>query len=340
MLDRVAERRRAAQLARHYRDQEGLPIAEIARRLGRAEATIKSYLYDPTGDKARAVKARYRGVCRGCGAPTAPRNGKGDAYAYCKRCHPGRSRRNGHGSGFAKRCAHGERATALRRPRMTDRARTHADAAERRSHDYRAQNGPHRPPSPICTAAGRRPAPTPSPAPERPGHNAVVTRTLACAWPSLNGAPTVAAHATAARPCGRRRPVTAGPGGATATCACKPPRIGPSASTSTTLATAAKEGRQRSRTAERADMRTFGEEEGRRRYVARPCFSLTTGIRHGSLVGFGSWIRRRAASRRQCGLGDTQEPGMWLSHGAPALAVAGSRVIVGQSWTMRRSVRS
>ena len=89
MLNRVAERRRAAQLARHYRDQEGLSIAEIARRLGRAQATIKSYLYDPNGDKARAVKERYRGVCRGCGAPTAPRNGKGDAYAYCKRCHPG-----------------------------------------------------------------------------------------------------------------------------------------------------------------------------------------------------------------------------------------------------------
>jgi DNA-binding CsgD family transcriptional regulator len=89
MLDRVTERRRAAQLARHYRDREGLSIAEVARRLGRAEATIKSYLYDPTGDKAREVKARYRGVCRGCGAPTAPRNGKGDAYAYCKRCHPG-----------------------------------------------------------------------------------------------------------------------------------------------------------------------------------------------------------------------------------------------------------
>jgi hypothetical protein len=44
---------------------------------------------DPTGGKARGVKARYRGVCRGCGASTAPRNGKGDAYAYCKRCHPG-----------------------------------------------------------------------------------------------------------------------------------------------------------------------------------------------------------------------------------------------------------
>jgi len=44
---------------------------------------------DPTGDKARAVKARYRGVCRGCGAATARRNGNGDASAYCKRCHPG-----------------------------------------------------------------------------------------------------------------------------------------------------------------------------------------------------------------------------------------------------------
>jgi hypothetical protein len=89
MTDRVSERRRAAQLARHYRDQEGLSIAEIARRLGRAESTVKAYLYDPSGAKAREVKARYRGVCRGCGAPTSPRNGKGDAYAYCKRCRPG-----------------------------------------------------------------------------------------------------------------------------------------------------------------------------------------------------------------------------------------------------------
>ena len=87
--DRVQERRRAAALARHYRDEEGLSIAEIARLLGRAPATIKAYLYDPTGEKARAVKARYVGVCRGCRAYTQPRNGKGDAYAYCKACHPG-----------------------------------------------------------------------------------------------------------------------------------------------------------------------------------------------------------------------------------------------------------
>src|ERR1700735_2686855 len=89
MSDRVSERRRVAQLARHYRDQEDLTIAEIARRLGRAEATVKAYLYDPTGEKARQVKARYQGACRGCGAPTAARGGKGDAYEYCKRCHPG-----------------------------------------------------------------------------------------------------------------------------------------------------------------------------------------------------------------------------------------------------------
>ena len=46
--DRVRERRKAAALARHSRDEEGFSIAEIARRLGRAEATVKAYLYDPS----------------------------------------------------------------------------------------------------------------------------------------------------------------------------------------------------------------------------------------------------------------------------------------------------
>ena len=88
-VDRVRERRRAAALARHFRDVEDLSIKEIARRLGRAETIVKAYLYDPTGEKARAVKRRYQGVCRGCGAPTAARGGKGDAYESCKGCHPG-----------------------------------------------------------------------------------------------------------------------------------------------------------------------------------------------------------------------------------------------------------
>src|SRR5947199_9805688 len=65
-LDRVAERERAVALARHFREAEGLSIAQIAQRLGRTPATVKGYFYDPSGEKARAVKARYQGVCRGC----------------------------------------------------------------------------------------------------------------------------------------------------------------------------------------------------------------------------------------------------------------------------------
>jgi len=41
------------------------------------------------GGEGPGGQARYQGVCRGCGAYTRPRNGKGDAYAYCKACHPG-----------------------------------------------------------------------------------------------------------------------------------------------------------------------------------------------------------------------------------------------------------
>jgi hypothetical protein len=75
-------------LAQHYREVEGLSIRQTAERLGRSTATVKADFYDPTGEKARAVKARYVGVCRGCGAYIQPRNGKGDAYRYCKRCRP------------------------------------------------------------------------------------------------------------------------------------------------------------------------------------------------------------------------------------------------------------
>ena len=64
MSDRVSERRRAAQLARHYRDQEDLTIAEIARRLGRAEATVAAYFYcaarRPVVSPARPGWARRR----------------------------------------------------------------------------------------------------------------------------------------------------------------------------------------------------------------------------------------------------------------------------------------
>ena len=120
-----SERRRAVALARHYREFEGLSIAQIADRLGRSPATIKAYFYDPTGEKARAVKARYQGVCRGCGAYTQPRNGKGDAYAYCKACHPGAIERRWPrervlGAMLAWRVQHGQL------PSSYDWSRTHA----------------------------------------------------------------------------------------------------------------------------------------------------------------------------------------------------------------------
>jgi len=76
---RVVERRRAAALARHYREREGLSVAQIAQRLGRAPATVRAYLYDPDGSKARRVKEGYRGECSRCGAQTSG-------------CGPGRSR--------------------------------------------------------------------------------------------------------------------------------------------------------------------------------------------------------------------------------------------------------
>jgi hypothetical protein len=41
--DRVVERRRAVALARHYREVEGLSVAQIADRLGRSPATVKAY---------------------------------------------------------------------------------------------------------------------------------------------------------------------------------------------------------------------------------------------------------------------------------------------------------
>jgi len=50
----------------------------------RSLAAVKADFYDPTGEKARAVKARYVGVCRGCGTYIQPRNGKGEAWRYCR----------------------------------------------------------------------------------------------------------------------------------------------------------------------------------------------------------------------------------------------------------------
>src|SRR5213082_1755826 len=48
--DRVVERRRAVALARHFREAEGLSVAQIADRLGRSPATIKTYFLTRRGE--------------------------------------------------------------------------------------------------------------------------------------------------------------------------------------------------------------------------------------------------------------------------------------------------
>jgi AcrR family transcriptional regulator len=85
-LPRVSERQRAVALALHYRQSESLSVAQIAERVGRSPATIRSYFYDPKGSKARGVKQTYRGVCETCGAATSG-EGPRRARERCARCN-------------------------------------------------------------------------------------------------------------------------------------------------------------------------------------------------------------------------------------------------------------
>lgn len=89
---RATERARAARLARHYRDEQGLAVSDIAALLERSPATISAYLYDPDGLKTKRVKRRYRGTCGQCGASTWGA-GPGTAAALCARCNGAATRK-------------------------------------------------------------------------------------------------------------------------------------------------------------------------------------------------------------------------------------------------------
>jgi transcriptional regulator with XRE-family HTH domain len=52
----VLERRRAVALARHFREAEGLSIAQIAHRLGRSPATVKAYFCGSQITGARSLR--------------------------------------------------------------------------------------------------------------------------------------------------------------------------------------------------------------------------------------------------------------------------------------------
>jgi AraC-like DNA-binding protein len=158
--DRVEDRPRAVQLARHYREAEGLSIAQIAQRLGRSPATVKAYFYDPTGEKAKAVKARYQGICRGCGAPPRPATARATPTPTARTATPAPAPPSGRASACVTRSAPGGTATANRRRRMTGHARTHA---RRRGGQALARlaegDWPAPPPSPTPTGRGPPHAP-------------------------------------------------------------------------------------------------------------------------------------------------------------------------------------
>jgi hypothetical protein len=87
-LDRVAERRHAVALARHYREAEGMSIAQIAERLGRAPATIKGYFYDPTQairEPTPRVNAHLSATCAANGACRGARSTRASAGQNARR---------------------------------------------------------------------------------------------------------------------------------------------------------------------------------------------------------------------------------------------------------------
>jgi hypothetical protein len=157
--DCVIERRRAVALAHHFREAEGLSIAEIAERLGRSPTTIKAYFYDPTGEKARAVKARYVGVPRVRRPHRLPRR-QGRRLRVLQALPPRRDRAHANARVGARRDARGRSATAARHPQPTGLEPTRGGAAAKLSNACATEIGPHRPRSSTSTAGGQPPSPT------------------------------------------------------------------------------------------------------------------------------------------------------------------------------------
>ena len=79
-------RRERVQLAQQLR--RGLGTSDIARRLAVSPSTIRDYISDPDGEKARARQAKKpRGSCISCGGKTGPNRGK-RVFKVCADCMP------------------------------------------------------------------------------------------------------------------------------------------------------------------------------------------------------------------------------------------------------------
>jgi hypothetical protein len=71
---------------RRLRDVEGLMWREIGARLGLSKATAHAYYSDPTGDVARARKAKKNGRCVDCRAETKA-SGAAVPPERCRTCN-------------------------------------------------------------------------------------------------------------------------------------------------------------------------------------------------------------------------------------------------------------
>jgi hypothetical protein len=86
-VGRVPRRERVAQI-RRLREGEGLSFAQIAERMDLAISTVHGYYADPTGERGRERRERYRRPCKNpaCGNLTSGANGFADPPRHCPRC--------------------------------------------------------------------------------------------------------------------------------------------------------------------------------------------------------------------------------------------------------------
>lgn len=131
-VDRVQERRRAAALARHFRDEEGLSISEVARRLGRAEATVKTYVYDPGGERRGRSNAATRVCAAAAVSPLRRVAARVTHTSTASAAIPARARQRERAAGCETRCAPGGIAMAIRPRLLTCRARMQAGVPAKR----------------------------------------------------------------------------------------------------------------------------------------------------------------------------------------------------------------
>lgn len=63
-------------------------MSEIAEQLGLRPGTVSKYRRDPSGERERENRRRYRGTCEECGRQTDGSAGANGAPARCAACAP------------------------------------------------------------------------------------------------------------------------------------------------------------------------------------------------------------------------------------------------------------